>query len=176
MDILVSSNLERLLYEFTESDETTASWMKELNENGIYQVDQNTLSKMQSIFHSGYCNDEDCAEWIKKVYEKDHYVMDPHTACGYKVLKDYINQTKDEHNCILLSTASPFKFCKDVLTAITSETFEDEWQCMNELEKISGHPAPVQLQLKDAPVLHDALLALDEVKDMLTEMVSEETL
>lgn len=176
MDILVSSNLERLLYEFSESDETTASWMKELNENGLYQIDQDTLLKMQDIFYSGYCKDEDCAAWIKEVYEKDNYVMDPHTACGYKVLKDYIDKTNDKHKCILLSTASPFKFCKDVLSSITNKVPEDEWQCMNELEKISAHSAPVQLQLKDAPVLHDTLLALDEVKDMLTVMISEGTL
>ena len=176
MDILVSSNLERLLYEFSDSDVTTAHWMKELNENGIYQIDQNTLANMQNIFYSGYSNDEDCAKWIKEVYEKDHYVMDPHTACGYKVLKDYIHETHDEHKCILLSTASPFKFCKDVLSAIMDEVPEDEWQCMDELEKVSGQKAPAQLQLKDAQVLHDTLLELNEVKSMLNELISKEAL
>ena len=102
--------------------------------------------------------------------------MDPHTACGYKVLKDYINETQDEHKCILLSTASPYKFCKDVLSAIMDEVPEDEWQCMDELEKVSGQKAPAQLQLKDAPIMHNTLLELSEVKDMLNELISKEVL
>ena len=176
MDILVSSNLERLLYEISESDAETAQWMKELNEKGLYKITDTMLNTLKKTFYSGYCDDEACAYWIKEVFEKDHYLMDPHTTCGYKVLQDYLAETNDEHKSILLSTASPFKFCKDVLSAISDEVVEDEWQCMSALEALSGLSAPKQLQLKDAPILHTTLLALDEVKDRLKDMISEDIL
>ncbi len=173
MDILISSNLERLLYYKSNKDaDYIASLMKQLEEEGSYQVSSEILESIQNDFYGGYANDEECIEMIKACYEKCGYVLDPHTACGYKVVKQY--QKQDDTPCVLLSTASPYKFTPAVVKAIFNEEFEDEFDCMNTLYERSQMVIPASLKaLKTMEVRHDAVIEKDAMSQYVEDMVAE---
>ena len=116
MDILISSNLERLLYDLTGSDEEVRSYMQSLSETGRYAVSDPVRAELQKTFVSGCCDDTRTRNTIGHVFQETDYLMDTHTAVAYTVLQDYRAATGDDTPAVVVSTASPFKFCDSVLT------------------------------------------------------------
>ncbi len=164
MDILISSNLERLLYYASGKNcGAVTKWMEELRLHGRYEVDPKTMKQIRSLFVSAYANDEECRSRMKLKYEADGYVLDPHTACGYHAMKRHQDK---KHPCVLLATASPYKFCAAVHEALFGEANGDEFAIMASLEKHTGTLAPKQLKkLCDLPLLHKDVIEKDAMKE-----------
>ena len=125
MDILVSSNLERLLYALCGSDAEVAGYMQQLREQGSYTVSDALKAKIQEVFAGGFCNDIQTREKIGHAWRDHRYLIDTHTAVAYHVLDDYRRETGDTTPAVVVSTASPFKFCDQVLRGIggTADAF-----------------------------------------------------
>lgn len=155
MDILISSNLERLIYELCGKDDSTVSeLMQRLAQDGKYTVSEDVLGKIKELFVGGCCNDKETLETISDTFEKYNYLCDTHTAVAIKVYQDYFNKTGDLTKTVIVSTASPYKFAGDVLSAVKpAADAADEFEVIECLEKISGTNAPVQLkELKEKKV------------------------
>ncbi|MDD4403113.1 MAG: hypothetical protein PHI24_15020, partial [Desulfitobacteriaceae bacterium] len=122
MDILISSNLERLLFELNgKNPSRVASWMSELIKNGEYKVDEKTRERIQKIFWAGYSNDEETIASIQSVYQENGYLMDTHTAVAMDVYDKYVIYNRDLTPTVIVSTASPFKFSGSVAKAIFND-------------------------------------------------------
>ena len=145
MDILVSSNLERLLYHVSGSSEKVAGWMQELSATGKYTVDAETLAKIQQSFAAGYADDADGAAEIKARFDGDHYLCDTHTAVAFRVAET----RRTDAPMVVLSTASPFKFPRDVLTALGGEAPASDFAAMAALTAGTGAEAPASLRELD---------------------------
>ena len=146
MDILVSSNLERLLYLLSGCDcELVDALMKDLNQKGCYTVPDRLKVAIGKEFWAGCCDDDRAAKTISKVWAEHHYLCDPHTACGWAVAEDYVNQLNDHRPMVVLSTASPYKFPAAVLSAIGGDESGDEFDQMERLSEITGVPIPKNL-------------------------------
>ena len=145
MDILVSSNLERLLYHVSGSSEKVAGWMQELSATGKYTVDAETLAKIQQSFAAGYADDADGAAEIKARFDGDHYLCDTHTAVAFRVAET----RRTDAPMVVLSTASPFKFPRDVLTALGVEAPASDFAAMAALTAGTGAEAPASLRELD---------------------------
>ena len=159
MDILVSSNLERLLYESADRDgELVSTWMRQLRECGSYGVGDQRMEWMRGVFYADYADDPDTLQEIRDVFVQDHYLMDPHTAVASRVLRNYRRRTGDETLCVIVSTASPFKFAQSVAAAIQGEAAVrnlDAFACSDILSSVSERPVPAQVQaLRTLPVVH----------------------
>ena len=142
MDILVSSNLERLLYHVTGSDAEVAGLMKSLNETGGYTVRPETLKAIQESFDCGWSSEEQVAGEIRARYEKDGYLCDTHTAVAFHVAAQ---KKRDGVPMVVLSTASPFKFPRSVLEALGHTAPENDFEAMQALEEATGRTAPASL-------------------------------
>ena len=167
MDILISSNLERLLYHVTESTDKVSGWMKELGEQGMYKVDGETLKSIQEIFWADWVNDAETKEEIDAVYRAHDYVMDTHTAVAAMVADKY-KKSHQEDNCpmVVVSTASPYKFNGSVLEALGVDTKGmEEFAMLDRLHEISGQEIPSGLaKLRTAKVLHEGTCEADHMK------------
>ncbi len=152
MDILISSNLERLVYLLTgRNDAETREKMKALGETGVYQLTGAELSALQREFYGGCCGDEDAAQTIRETFREYSYLCDPHTAVAMNVWKQYRKRTGDQTKTIILSTASPYKFGDTVLAALGETCPGDDFARLEALERISGLPVPASLAaLRDA--------------------------
>lgn len=161
MDILISSNVERLLYILSDyDDKLVASYMTSLKETGKYEVNVRIKQSINDLFDAYSYSDEDTIKTIKDLYEKDHKVIDPHTAIAYKACIDYAKSHKEPVVC--LSTASPYKFAKDVYKALKNEDFEDDFMYLEKLEEISDENIPASLKnLKQLEIKHDNLVSKD---------------
>lgn len=165
MDILVSSNLERLLYLASGGDaEMVAEKMLELNEQGWYQIEGDLLQKIQGTFLCGYCDDTTTAQTIKTVWEQERNLLDPHTAVAWAVAEQHkavlCGQT------VVLSTASPYKFAPAVLAALGQKVPDDAFAAMAELQTLTGVPVPTPLaELQTLPVLHHDCIEVSEMAD-----------
>ncbi|MBR2416999.1 MAG: threonine synthase [Clostridia bacterium] len=147
MDILISSNLERLLFHLAdENDETIAKWMAELSSEGKYEVTADVKEKVLSLFDAGCCDDEETKDTIGKTY-KNGYLLDTHTAVAVKVYRDYKERTGDNTPTVIASTANPYKFSAAVLSAVCDENLDgvDEFSQVDLLKEITGEPCPEQL-------------------------------
>lgn len=144
MDILVSSNLERLLYHVTEDDAEVANLMKDLAEKGSYTVRSETLQAIQKTFACGWSSEAEVAGEIRSRYEKNGYLCDTHTAVAFHVAQ---KQQRAGVPMVVLSTASPFKFPRSVLAALGHAAPENDFEAMEQLEKVTGHAAPASLAL-----------------------------
>ena len=142
MDILVSSNLERLLYHVTGSDAEVAGLMKSLNETGSYTVRPETLAAIRESFDCGWSSEEQVAGEIRARYEKDSYLCDTHTAVAFHVAAQ---KKRDGVPMVVLSTASPFKFPRSVLEALGHTAPENDFEAMQALEEATGRTAPASL-------------------------------
>ncbi len=121
MDILVSSNLERLLFELTGRDAgLVTDWMHSLAEEGVYEVGPGMLERLQRLFVGGHADDAAIARTIRDVYDETDLVIDPHTAVGFNVYERYLRRSQDEAPVVFVSTASPFKFAEDVMQALAA--------------------------------------------------------
>ena len=164
MDILVSSNLERLLYLLSGDTKLVAGLMQELNTQGVYTVPAQLLEKIQSQFWAACCDDARAAEIIGRVYKEDGYLCDPHTASGWAAAEDYVAETGDNRPMVVLSTASPYKFPAAVLTAIGGDTSGDEFTQMARLSQITGVPVPKNLaSLQGKPEKHTQVIDKDKM-------------
>ena len=166
MDILVSSNLERLLYEAADRDgELVKTWMNLLKVSGSYSVGEQRREWLANVFWGECADNKDTLIEIRKRFQEDHYLMDPHTAVGGHVLRQYRLATNDPTPTVLLSTASPYKFAADVLRGVAgmdAAEGKDAFACSEELEKLTGVPMPTQVRaLKDLPVRHTAVCDRD---------------
>ena len=166
MDILVSSNLERLLYEAADRDGALIRvWMNQLKECGSYSVGEQRRDWIGDVFWGDCADNKDTLQEIRKQFDENHYLMDPHTAVASHVLRQYRLQRNDPTLTIVLSTASPYKFAADVLRGVAGEDAVkdlDPFACSEELERITGMPMPKQVrELRDLPVRHTAVCERD---------------
>ena len=161
MDILISSNLERLLFEAADRDgELVKTWMNLLKECGSYSVGDQRMEWLKSMFWAGCADDIQTLDEIGRRFRHDRYLMDTHTGVASAVLRQYRQATGDSAPAVLVSTASPYKFARDVLSGISGERAVeglDPFACSEELERLSGVSMPPQVRgLRDLPVLHRA--------------------
>ena len=162
MDILVSSNLERLLYMLSGDTALVAGLMKDLNEKGYYTVPEALLAAIQKEFGAGFCDDGDAQAVIGRVYRDYGYLMDPHTASGWFVAE----QNRGENQMVVLSTASPYKFSTTVLTAIGGGTQGTEYERMERLHALTGVPIPKNLaSLQGKPELHTDVIPKEKMQE-----------
>jgi len=165
MDILVSSNLERLLFLLSKDEAYVADLMKKLNTEGHYKVSDELLNKLRAEFDCGFCDDKECGEAIKNAYEKDGYLMDTHTGVAWKVAEEYAKKGENRP-IVVLSTASPYKFPVAVLTALGEIPADDEFDVMEQLNNLSSVPVPAPLAgLKTAEVLHEDVIDKEQMLD-----------
>ncbi|MBQ8833327.1 MAG: threonine synthase [Oscillospiraceae bacterium] len=166
MDILVSSNLERLLYLLSGDTELVAKLMKQLNTEGSYTVPADLLDTIQREFWAAYCDDARAAEIMGRVYKDMGYLCDPHTASGWAAAEDYVAETGDSRPMVVLSTASPYKFPVAVLTAIGGDTSGSEFEQMERLSQITGVPVPKNLAgLQGKEEKHTGVIAKETMLD-----------
>ena len=167
MDILISSNLERLIYLICgEDSEKTKELMEELKTTGKYTITPEMKEKLAD-FDAGYSTEEETAESIHDTYQKTGYVMDTHTAVAAHVCGQYRSKSGDQAKCVIASTASPYKFVKSVMSAIDAENANaDEFDLLPKLQEVSGVPMPQAIKdILDAKVLHDLECDADKMKD-----------
>lgn len=173
MDILISSNLERLLYLASGKDsDKTLSLMNSLAKEGEYEITKEMKENMSGIL-GGYASESQTAEAIKKVYEETGYIIDTHTAVGASVYDRYKEESKDESKAIIASTASPYKFTRSVMEAIDSKygSMED-FELVDELSRISKVPVPAAIEeIRSAEVLHDRVCKKDEMQLVVEEIL-----
>ena len=173
MDILVSSNLERLLYHAADGDAAkTASLMEDLSVSGKYEITQAMKNNM-SDFAEGYADEDFVSETISRIYKSSGYVIDPHTAVAAAVYSRYRSETDGLTPAVIVSTASPYKFARSVLHAIDAEAYDplDDMQQFDALEKVSGVKIPPAIEeLRTAPVRHNTVIDPDEMEDTVRKI------
>ncbi|MBR1749506.1 MAG: threonine synthase [Ruminococcus sp.] len=154
MDILISSNLERLLYHISgENDAKIREWFGALAADGRYEVSDDVKKILSEEFCAGFCDDEQTKATIKEIYDKYSYTCDTHTAVAVKVYEDYKKATGDNTKTVIASTASPYKFSGSVLSAIGADSDDDEFAKVDKLAEVSKLPVPASLaSLKDKDI------------------------
>ena len=164
MDILVSSNLERLLYLLSGDTALVAGLMKDLSEQGFYRVPDALLAAIQAEFAAGCCNDAQAEAIIGRVYREQGYLMDPHTACGWAAAETH----RGDAPTVVLSTASPYKFSTAVLTAIGADISGSEYDRMERMQALTGIPIPKNLSaLREKPELHTGVISKDKMLEFV---------
>ena len=173
MDILISSNLERLIYRLTgENAEKCAELMKSLSEGGEYTITDEMKAQLVD-FYGNFCSEDETAQAISDIYKNSNYVIDTHTAVAAGVYKKYVSETADHLPTVIASTASPYKFTRSVMEALGEEHKDlDDFGLVDALSALSGVPVPRAVEeIRTAPVLHDRVVdAVDmpaAVKDIL---------
>lgn len=173
MDILISSNLERMLFEFTEhDDEEVRGYMEALAQTGRYEVSEPVKKKLERHFAAGCCDDAATQAMIAKMWTERRYLIDTHTAVAFHVLEQYRAGTGDATPTIVVSTASPFKFCDNVLGAFGVRELADGTAILNQLAEVTGVPAPAPLAaLAGKAVRFDQVVEKDRMVDQVLEML-----
>ncbi len=172
MDILISSNLERLLRLLSGSDEAVRGYMKSLSETGKYTVSEPILRAIQAEFACGFCTDAQGAETIGKLFREKHYLLDTHTAVAYTVLNAYRAASGDRTPTVIESTASPFKFCASVLDALGVTQHRPGTQILAQLTEVTGRPAPGPLAaLAGKAVRFDEVAGRADMRQVVTEFL-----
>ena len=158
MDILISSNLERLLYDLSGKDDAAVrGWMGDLNSKGRYHVGDTVLEKIRSLFWSDYTDNAGTVRTIKETFDRYGYLIDTHTAVGVSVYNKYRDNTGDRTPSIILSTASPYKFSGSVVKVLVGEEVADgksEFDLLKVLAQVSGTIYRNLNDLDKKPVLH----------------------
>ena len=171
MDILVSSNLERLLYLLSGDTALVAGLMQQLKDEGAYTVPADLLAKIQAEFCAPHCDDARAEEIMGRVFRDYGYLCDPHTAAGWAAAEDYVTQTGNHTPMVVLSTASPYKFPAAVLTAIGGDTDGDEFCQMERLSRLSGVPIPGNLSgLQGKPEKHTGVIPKEKMLDFVLSL------
>ena len=164
MDILVSSNLERLLYLLSGDTALVAGLMKDLSEQGFYRVPDALLGAIQAEFAAGYCDDAQAEAVIGRVYREQGYLMDPHTACGWAAAETH----RGDAPTVVLATASPYKFSTAVLTAIGADTSGSEYDRMERMQALTGIPIPPALAaLRTKPERHTGVIPKEKMLEFV---------
>ncbi len=169
MDILVSSNLERLLFFMSGGNtQLVADLMGKLNKEGIYTVPEDMKNAILDEFWAGFCDDARASKTIRKVWKEQNYLCDTHTATGWAVAEDYVAATGDDRPMVVLSTASPYKFPAAVLTALEGEQSLDEFAMMDRLQETTGVPVPQNLSgLQEKKELHTGVIEKDKMLEFV---------
>ncbi len=168
MDILISSNLERMLYYITDGSERVAELMAKLSKEGMYALSGEETAKLQELFACGCCDDEKTAKEIGALKKEYGYTVDTHTAVAMSVYREYLEKTKDETPCVIASTASPFKFAASVIEGLGESVEEDEFENLVSLAAYSGMECPEQLAtLKNKEVRFSAVCQKEDMQAML---------
>lgn len=173
MDILISSNLERLIYLTAGCDaEKNAAFMKSLSRDGKYEITADMKANMED-FYGNYASEQETADTIKKLYEKTGYVIDTHTAVATTVLQKYQEATKDDAKVVVASTASPFKFTRSVMNAIdTKYDSMTDFELVDELSKLANVDVPKAIdEIRTAPVLHDTVCDKEDMKSVVMKFL-----
>ena len=172
MDILISSNLERLLYLLSGSDEAVRGYMAQLAETGRYTVSEEIKNAIQSVFACGFCDDAGTEAMIGEEYKRSGYLLDTHTAVACTVLDAYRSGTGDQTLTVVESTASPFKFCTSVLDALGVTEHAPGTGVLGQLTAETGRPAPKPLaSLAGKPVRFDQVTDRGDMRAVVTEFL-----
>ena len=176
MDILISSNLERLLYDLSGKDEKLVSgFMKELSETGKYTVTDDIKNKISELFYADFADDDETLEEIGKCFAEYGYVPDTHSAVALSVYDKYVKDTNDGQKTVIASTASPFKFNQSVLIALKGCAFvagKDEFTLLSELSEISGMDIPKSLaELKNKTKIFDTVCEKDNMVQVVNDFL-----
>ncbi|MBP3198151.1 MAG: threonine synthase [Butyrivibrio sp.] len=174
MDILISSNLERLIYHIAgDSSEKDAELMKKLSETGKYDITDEMRSKLTDFF-GGYATEEETFATIKKVFDNTGYLMDTHTAVASAVYDKYVNETGDKTTTVIASTASPFKFTRSVMNALgKGDDSKDDFALADELSAVSGVEIPEAVSsIRTAKILHDIVVDKSDMQTQVLEFLS----
>ncbi len=173
MDILISSNLERLIYKIAGSDsKKNTELMTSLNTTGKYDI-TDEMKEQLADFYGNYASESETATTIKEIYDKTGYIIDTHTAVAATVFKKYKEETNDENKTVIASTASPFKFTRSVMNAIDSkyDAMED-FELVDELSRIGNVKVPNAIEeIRNADVLHDTVCEVDEMQDVVKKFL-----
>ena len=176
MDILISSNLERLLYHMSDGDDKLiVDLMKKLSKDGRYTVSNELIAKIQKEFDAGYTAEENVDDTIKYHFDKYHYLCDTHTAVAVKVYDEYVKATGDDIPTVIDSTASPYKFSASVLNAVLAgKTPElNEFEMVDELHNVTGADVPKPLaSLKDKEVRFSDVCNKEDMSQMVFKLLN----
>lgn len=176
MDILISSNLERLLYHISgENAQLINGLMGSLSKDGVYEISNEMLGKIKEIFDAGFADEKGVFETINKQFESFSYLCDTHTAVAIKVYEDYVKNTGDDIPTVIDSTASPYKFSKSVLSAISGDLgdINDEFMTVDELNKKTGAEVPAPLKaLKDKQVRFNEVCSKENMSEMVFKLLN----
>ena len=173
MDILISSNLERLIYRIAGDDAgANKKMMEELSKDGKYSITPEMKAKLAD-FYANYASEEETAAIIKKIYEETGYVMDTHTAVAASVYEKYKNETKDDNVTVIASTASPFKFTRSVMNAIDPKYDSmGDFELVDELSKIGNVKVPNAIEeIRNAEIRHNNLCEVAGMKDIVKKFL-----
>lgn len=176
MDILVSSNLERLLFEVSNRDsDKVKNYMEELKEKSLYSIDEELKENLKD-FYADFSTDEEVKSRIKEVYETKGYLMDTHTAVAYDVYKKYVTKTADKNKYIIVSTASPFKFVRSILSSLGKKVDnKNDFQLVKELSKEFIIEIPLNIKNLDKKrINHNISCKKDSIKNKFMEILKEE--
>ncbi len=174
MDILISSNLERLLYDLSgRDDQEIRRLMGDLIEKGVYTVSEKMQAAIQEQFAAGWCDDVQTAAAIRDTFQQDHYLCDTHTAVGVHVYKEYREKTGDTTPTVIASTANPYKFSASVLDALGGNREDwDEFAKVEELHALTGCEIPAPLAgLKDKKVRFSQVCGREEMRNVVYGML-----
>lgn len=173
MDILISSNLERLIYRIAGNDaEKNRHLMENLAQKGHYEITEDMKAALGE-FYGNYASEEETAEAIKNLYEKTGYVMDTHTAVASSVYEKYRKETGDTTKTVIASTASPFKFTRSVMNAIDGK-FEamGDFELVDELSRLAKRAVPKAIEeIRTAPILHNRIASVEEMPEVVLEIL-----
>lgn len=172
MDILISSNLERLIYLIAGNDsDKNRELMASLSGNGTYTITDSMREKL-SDFYGNFASEEETAQTIRTLYENTGYIIDPHTGVASCVYGKYKEETKDSVPAVIVSTASPYKFTRSVINAIGSDGSENDFALADRLSALSGVRIPKAVEeIRNAPILHDRVCEKDEMKQTVREIL-----
>lgn len=173
MDILISSNLERMLFEFTERDDgAIKDYMASLAADGRYEVSEKVKKLLARHFAAGYCGDAETQSMISKIWREHNYLIDTHTAVAFHVLEQYRAETGDDTPSLVVSTASPFKFCDSVLNALGTKCQTVGVEMIDQLSQVTGLAVPAPLEtLKGRAVRFDQVIEKEHMADQVLEML-----
>ncbi len=173
MDILVSSNLERLLWAIGERDaQKVKELMNSLKEKGYYRIDSEMKKRLKD-FYGGFAPQEESRQCIKEIFEKSKYLIDPHTAVAYTVYKKYIKETGDKTKTVIVATASPFKFTKSVMESIDSRYKKfDDFELIEKMSDLAQVPIPPGIRdIEKKSIRHKMVCEKEEMRTKIAEIL-----
>ncbi len=175
MDILISSNLERLLFLMSGRNESLVQkCMQSLHDKGSYAVPDHLKQTIQCLFSGYWANEEQCAQEIRSTYENDHILIDPHTAVGAYAMHAYQDETSDHTPCIVLSTASPYKFAKDVYRSLSGIEISDSFEAIEQLHAHTGIAIPKPISsIQNMPIRFNESIAVNDGIPYLCKYLKE---
>jgi threonine synthase len=174
MDILVSSNFERLLYHLADrNDSVINALFTDLKKKGKYELSSEIREKLSELFYGGWCDEAQTEKTIKQVFDEYSYLVDPHTAVAYKVYIDYKKAANDQTKTIITATASPYKFCAAVYHALGKTPEADEFVTAKKLEQLTNTEIPAPLaRTESLPVRFTDSVEKSGMKRAVSEIIN----